>query len=228
MTAPAIDRPLPGRVLVAVVPVARVGAGVSLPLHELERAEAIRHAGARATFLAGRRLARHLLGRLLGHAPEAVPIQVEPGGRPVLAGGEGGLTFSISHCGPWVGLAVAAHEPVGLDIEHEAPPDADGVAEVIMAPAELRAFREVSTDRCAGAFLRAWTRKEALLKAAGTGFSVDPREIPVTSSTCKGVDGRSYRICDLPLDEPAGAVALAGEGPPPVLSVASAAELGLP
>jgi len=47
--------------------------------------------------------------------------------------------------------------------------------------------------------LRSWTRKEAVLKAAGTGLSVDPRTVPVSDH--RGAPAAAgYWLADLDLD----------------------------
>lgn len=72
----------------------------------------------RRQFLAGRALARQVLGQLLGVAPQAVRIVERPGDAPLLAvPGHCQAGFSISHSGPWVACAASANMRVGLDIE---------------------------------------------------------------------------------------------------------------
>ena len=76
------------------------------------------------------------------------------------------------------------------------------------------------------AFLSFWTRKEALLKAAGVGLAVDPREIEMSAP---GVPARvlhvpaefglasDWSVSDVEL--PGFAAAVAVKGPPPRLQV---------
>ena len=46
-----------------------------------------------------------------------------------------------------------------------------------MHPAELALFERIPEHRRTAAFFRLWTRKEAALKAIGTGFLTEPRSL---------------------------------------------------
>jgi len=73
-----------------------------------------------------------------------------------------------------VALSEAA---VGVDIERMRPLDrVERVAVAALSADELEAWRDSSGDR-AERFLRLWTRKEALLKAIGTGLRESPRQV---------------------------------------------------
>ncbi|MGH3588289.1 MAG: 4'-phosphopantetheinyl transferase family protein, partial [Pseudonocardia sp.] len=82
-------------------------------------------------------------------------------GKPVLPGGPG---FSLTHAADLVGVAVHPGGAVGLDVEQvRALSDLAAMAEHARSP------QESVPD--AQAFFTLWTRKEALLKAAGTGLA---------------------------------------------------------
>lgn len=85
-----------------------------------------------------------------------------------------GLELSLSHCGDLAVVAVAS-SAVGVDVEatsvaEKAGSDLDGMAELTMSDAELARFRQVLPARQPHEWLRAWTRKEAWLKAHGRGI----------------------------------------------------------
>lgn len=99
-----------------------------------------------------------------------------PHGRPVLRGLPDGplLPFvSVASSGPVVAVAVSAW-PVGVDVESLSGTGFSGFREVALHPDEQAHVR--------GAAARAtvWTRKEAVLKAAGVGLLVDPASVVVT------------------------------------------------
>ncbi len=91
--------------------------------------------------------------------------------------------FNLSHSGSSVAVAIAEAE-VGVDIERCGPmPHMEALAERVLHPDERRwLWRQPSAE---AGFFRLWTLKEALLKAAGTGFSYPPSRF-----CCEGLDGK--------------------------------------
>lgn len=86
-----------------------------------------------------------------------------------------GPHFNLSHAGRFVTLALA-DEPVGVDVE---PMDYScGAAERVFTEREIAYVGDGSTARSRTRFARIWTEKEAILKARGTGFALDPRRHP--------------------------------------------------
>ena len=142
-----------------------------LPLltdEERARAERFRLARVRDQFVAARGHLRALLGRYLGLEPRAVPVLYADGGKPHLPEGYP-LHFNVSHTD---GLAVFAvgRSRVGVDVERVRPiPDADGLVTRFFSRRECDQFHALPPHVRPGAFLRAWTRKEAVLKAIGRG-----------------------------------------------------------
>lgn len=134
-----------------------------LDAHERSRMDRFRRDADAGRYLAAHALTRIVLGRRLGHAPAALVFDRtcrcgEQHGKPTLAGG--GPGFSFTHAGVVVGVAILDDGPVGLDVEPvRALPDLDSMAQHVGAPGEPAAF------------FRAWTRKEALLKATGDGLA---------------------------------------------------------
>jgi 4'-phosphopantetheinyl transferase len=109
------------------------------------------------------KFAREALGRSAARLGVALPrLEKAENGAPLPVGD---VHWSVSHKSRCV-AAVAAFQPVGIDIEQIRPVKA-GLAERIAAPREWHLF---SGDRQAS-FFRCWTAKEAVLKAAGVGIS---------------------------------------------------------
>lgn len=90
-------------------------------------------------------------------------------GRPVLHGAA--LHVSLSRTRTAVAVAVSADAPVGIDVEQVAAAGFDGFDDVALAAGERAGDAQARA--------RAWSRKEAVLKARGTGLSVDPRTVDV-------------------------------------------------
>ena len=79
---------------------------------------------------------------------------------------EGGTQFNISHSGSVVAVTFADDE-LGLDIEQDASVEVNRISK-FLHPLE-REFIEKSDDQRSSLFY-VWTRKEAYLKAIGTGL----------------------------------------------------------
>ncbi len=115
---------------------------------------------------------RLLLGKALGMDPEVVPLWRDAAGCPRVGGNL--VHTSLSHAGDWIAMAVSRVGPVGVDIEPLARMGM--LAEMagdICHPSELAELETLAVDQRNRALLALWVRKEALLKAAGTGLSVE-------------------------------------------------------
>jgi len=182
-----------------------------LDAHERARLDRFRRDADRARYLAAHALARLVVGPRTGTDPAALTIDRtcrcgKPHGKPTVAGVE----FSLTHSGDRVGVAVSAGGPVGLDVEeHRDLGDLDGLAGHALSPTEPR-----PTD--GAAFLRVWTRKEALLKATGEGLSGPMNAITLAGPTVVSWTDGPSQVWLVDLDAgPAHPAALAGLGDEP-------------
>jgi len=126
-------------------------------------------------------------------------------GRPMLAGG--GADFSISHAGGWAGVALGRSLRLGLDLEPWQPVDpADHGGWLTDAE---RAGIHAAADP-GRALLRRWCLREAVLKADGRGFALDPGAIRAIGDG-RFPDNRAW-TAEL-LDWPHGALAVASDRP---------------
>ncbi len=95
-----------------------------------------------------------------------------PKGKPLLADYPH-IHFSLSHCREAVGCLLSDH-PCGLDIEHIRPLNESLVRHTMNADECREIFASARPD---AAFIRLWTRKEALLKLRGTGIEGHLRDV---------------------------------------------------
>jgi 4'-phosphopantetheinyl transferase len=178
-----------------------------------ERARAGRFAGEtlRDRFVCGRAAMRLLLGQSLGVDPQGLVFTYGAAGKPALAG-EPGLHFNLAHSHELAVLAVTRLAPVGIDIEWCRPlPDRDAVARRFFAQTESAALAALPEEQRDAAFYAGWTRKEAYLKAVGTGLSQDLDGFcvelrPARPAGLLSIGGdfraaRGWTIADLPLPE---------------------------
>jgi 4'-phosphopantetheinyl transferase len=175
---------------------------------ERARAAAFRRARDRRRFSASRAQLRALLGRYLEVDPARLRLELRAGGKPALAADSRaeGLEFNVSHAGERAVFAIAFDRPVGVDIEQvRGDLDIQRMARIAFSERERERLGRLDAGSRAAAFLAAWTRKEAVLKARGDGLvgSWDEVEAPPSG----------WRVEDLTLDGGyVGAVAARGHG----------------
>lgn len=89
---------------------------------------------------------------------------------------------SLSRSGDWCLLAAVVNEQVcgvGVDLESCASADFEGFEAVAMTAREREYLQEVPVSQRALFQTVLWTRKEAVLKALGSGLSLDPSLVDV-------------------------------------------------
>ncbi len=149
----------------------------------------------RRHYLASHGLLRRLLGAALKQPPSALVFEYGLHGKPVIAndGQSRMLHFNLSHSSGWAMFALAWDREVGIDLESGSRLEHDDnslsdLAGRILSTRELEIWRALpdAAER-RGAFLRAWTRKEAYAKATGQGVShqLDRIEVALDASAPK-------------------------------------------
>ena len=142
-----------------------------LSAEERRRAEAFRTDLLRARYVAAHAALRLLLGRTLDTPADRLRFRQNSWGKPELAEGE--LRFNLSHSGPWAVVALARGIEIGVDVEEARHPPPLEVARIAYSAAERTALAGLSGRDLTAAFYAVWTRKEALAKGIGRGFSFD-------------------------------------------------------
>lgn len=113
---------------------------------------------------------------MTGRATASIRIEVDAHGKPRMAGG--GVAFNISHARGYSMVALSLAGDIGCDIENRfANEDVMGLGQSILHASELQAMERLALPERQIAFRRYWVRKEAVLKAAGSGFLSDPRHV---------------------------------------------------
>lgn len=159
---------------------------------------------------------RRILGLYLDADPRGLSFCYGEHGKPALLcevdGAAPPLSFNLTHSGRVALVAVVFERPtlqLGVDVE-EARPGREfvSIAESFFAPDEVAVFRRLPVTEHTAAFYRAWTRKEAYLKAIGTGLSFSStafsiafgRDEPAQLLRTKreGDAARRWQMLDLP------------------------------
>lgn len=134
---------------------------------------------------------RILAAAALGQRPPLHALVRDTDGRLVLPRADAGdapFELSLSHAGSYAAIAFSRCGAVGVDIE--VPGALSGVEErrlarYAMAEPEYARWCEAAAEQRSTLLTRAWTRKEAVLKALGTGLAGDVRTVVTSSATAE-------------------------------------------
>lgn len=143
----------------------------TLSADEQQRARACIRARDRDRVMARRGVLRRLLGHYLNSQPERLSFGVTRFGKPFLQHeGAAQLAFNVSQGDGTALLAFAWDCRIGVDVERPIGGfDVAGVARQSFSSTELKTLEAARSDP-ADTFFSIWVRKEALLKALGTGL----------------------------------------------------------
>lgn len=165
-------------------------------------------------FILCRGILRRILAETLNTVPERLRFSRSEQGKPFLE--SSGLEFNVSHSRERLLIAVTSGRTVGIDIEFQRRgPDLKAIAERWFSPAEQQFF--ASQQNPEAAFFEIWSKKEAYVKARGTGmfkemslFTVPLGVIPFSSTDGSGGDW-IFQTLDI---DPGYAAALVFAAPP--------------
>jgi 4'-phosphopantetheinyl transferase len=166
-----------------------------------------------------RMVLREACGLVCGIAPQDVRFAYNEHGKPRLDHParlspviEGACHFNLSHTDDLIAFGASTAGPLGIDIERVAArPGIAQIARRFFHPQEFAYATALGQPVCERRFFEVWTRKEALLKALGTGLATDLRRIAVPlpggEHRYTGVAG-AFEVLDVPMPEGyAGAIA---------------------
>jgi 4'-phosphopantetheinyl transferase len=131
----------------------------------------------RRRFEAAHTALRQLLAARLGTEPRDLQFREGPHGKPALdeARHARRCAFNLSHCDDEALVAIAAEGEIGVDVEVLRPmPDALTLARRNFSAEECAELEATDAASRELGFFTAWTRKEACLKAVGSGLSIAP------------------------------------------------------
>lgn len=184
------------------------GEGILSP-RERERAGRFRFPSDRLRFVTGRVVLRLLLSAYTGTPARQLVLEADEAGKLRLGHPEapGTLHFNHSHSGQVVLLAFTRGRQVGVDVECLGERVAYEEILQVLSAEERVTVQSAPSDAFEAALVRAWVRKEARLKARGTGLRGLREPRPGTASG----DESDWRVQDVVLDSPyLGALAAQG------------------
>lgn len=125
---------------------------------------------------------RRILAGYLGRDPGDLCFDHAENGKPELGGPDRGrLQFNLSHSGAHALVSIADGVAIGVDVEVARPlGDVMAIARAHFHAGEIAALAGRPAAERTMAFLACWTRKEAVVKALGTGLSLPLDSFEVT------------------------------------------------
>lgn len=182
---------------------------------ERARADRFRFTKDRNHFTVARGQLRELIGGYLHEPPATLEFCYGQHGKPALAGKQAssGLCFNLSHSFGVAAYAFAKERNLGIDVERVQPESAnEDIARRFFSIREVSDLRSLPPESRADAFFRCWTRKEAYIKALGTGLHTPLDSFSVSllpdqpAQFLGGVDSRWHMAAFSPAEAHAAAV----------------------
>ena len=144
---------------------------------------------------------RTLLCGHLGCRSEKLEFQASSHGKPfaLVEGRPAPVSFNVSHSGDHGLIAIAPRGRLGVDVEERRTRhDLDGPIAEVLDPSERAELATASGERKVHLFFFFWTIKEALIKALGTGHSIDVAQVQVPLVMRDGESRGVFRFQHLP------------------------------
>jgi 4'-phosphopantetheinyl transferase len=155
----------------------------NLSSDEQHRASKFYFAADTERFIIARGALRDIIARYINIPAQDIIFAYTKCGKPYLP--HSNFHFNLSHSGQYILYAFTKCAEIGVDIE-ECKNNIEfvSVAKEFLSEAEHRQFLMISPEERCLAFYRAWTRKEAVLKAMGEGlyFPANQLEVDFSSS----------------------------------------------
>lgn len=156
---------------------------------ERERSDRFVHSTPRRQFTLCRAVLREVICRKLNCRNDALSFAASKFGKPFacVGGTPANISFNVSHGGRHGLIAFAQWGQVGIDVEERSTErDLDGYIKTLFAPGERAELDRARGRKKVEMFYRLWTMKEALVKAAGDGLTLDPCDFEIPSNMIHG------------------------------------------
>lgn len=164
---------------------------------------AVRH-----RFLAGRSWLRELLSEASGIGSRRLDARFTCPACSAVDHGQPGWTVdgkplpiaaSLSRSGAWAAAVVDSSRSlpaVGIDLEQTGRFSGSELDEIVFTPPEQSQIQGIPDPDRPRFRATLWSRKEAVLKAAGTGLMADPAAVDVLKPIAR-MDDRDYSVADV-------------------------------
>ena len=157
----------------------------------------------RHQFIVARGHLRAILAGYFNVTPQEIRFRYGPQGKPALDDGwdRSGIRFNLSHSDNWALYAFSRDREVGIDVERVRElDDFESLADKHFALREQTELLRLSAEQRLTGFFNIWTRKEALLKAVGSGLSLPLNQMVVDFSADRSGSGDEPNSTDQPIE----------------------------
>jgi 4'-phosphopantetheinyl transferase len=162
---------------------------------EQAKANRFRFEKDRRAYTVGRGALRILLGRYLQVSPQEIRFVYGEHGKPKLdpKAGNGTLPFNLSHSHELALVGITLNREIGVDLEYARPMTSmEKIVERFFSKREIEVLLNLPPERRQTAFYACWARKEAYLKALGSGLAK-----PLDSFTVTFAPGEPARLVEV-------------------------------
>jgi 4'-phosphopantetheinyl transferase len=136
---------------------------------ERKKAARFRREADRSSSIAARGALRILLSGYTGIPAAEIGFQYSETGKPFIAMDGSEVDFNVSHSNDWVVLAFGRDCNIGVDVEKiKRDTDVIQIASRFFAPEEVALIKQAEDKHAV--FFQLWARKEAYVKARGSGL----------------------------------------------------------
>lgn len=163
---------------------------------ERNRITKLRSQSDRNLHLASRAFLKQLLASYLRVEIDQVQIETGIHGKPSVKG-LSEIQFNISHSWDIFTLAFVRDSRVGIDVENlNRIVDKKSITTFLFSENELKMFNSTDERFHQEQLINAWTRKEAFVKACGTGLSFPLKQLEVSFLPAKHAEVLSTKWCE--------------------------------
>lgn len=156
-----------------------------LSKEEKESASKYRFTRDRDCSIIARGALRTLLGNYLKQSPERIKFQFGTHGKPSL-NELSDIEFNVSHSTNAIVLAFVQHNSIGIDVEYiKRNIEVKKIAKHFFSKEEIMSLFSMDESYYKQAFYNCWTRKEAFIKALGSGLSFPLDQFVVSLDSTK-------------------------------------------
>lgn len=170
-----------------------------LSIQERSKSNSLITPALRNNYIITRAVLRSILSNFLKIKQQEIRFLTNPYGKPSVKGRD--INFNISHSMNSAYYAISVDFEVGIDVEFfDTKRNILGIAKGVFSANEFCHFINLSRDKQQEFFFEAWTKKEAMIKALGSGLSYPIKKVDtlnMKSNNCLELLGDQYYLYKL-------------------------------